>query len=64
MSRFFTPSERYENKYLEFKLKYSSTVLKAICAFANDHDGSIQLGIDDEGQVIGLEDLPGYSFTD
>jgi ATP-dependent DNA helicase RecG len=57
MNILFTPSERYENKYQEFKLKYSQTVLKVICAFANYHDGSILMGIDDEAQVIGLEDL-------
>lgn len=45
-----------ESKYLEFKEKYSKTMLKTLSAFANYHDGLIVLGVTDSGQVIGVDE--------
>lgn len=44
-----------ENKYIEFKEKYSKSMLKTISAFANYHDGKIILGITDSGDIVGVE---------
>ena len=43
-----------ESKTIEYKLTYSKTLLKTVCAFANFHDGSIILGIRDDGQIEGV----------
>lgn len=42
-----------ENKYLEFKEKYSKTLLKTVSAFSNYHTGQIIVGISDYGDIIG-----------
>jgi len=48
-----------ESRYLEFKEIYSKTMLKTISAFANYHTGKILMGIQDDGQVVGIEDPQG-----
>ncbi len=42
-----------ESKYIEFKAEFNSSTLKTISAFANYHDGSIFIGITDNGNVVG-----------
>lgn len=44
-----------ENKNLEFKEKITKSYLKTVSAYSNYGDGKIIFGINDEGQVIGLE---------
>ncbi|GAU77606.1 ATP-binding protein [Fusibacter sp. 3D3] len=44
---------RGETKYVEFKERYSKTILKTVSAFSNYHDGKIIIGITDDGRVIG-----------
>ena len=44
-----------ETKCIEFKEKYSKTILKTVSAFSNYHDGKIMIGISDDGHVIGVE---------
>ena len=44
-----------EKKNIEYKLEYSKTILKTVCAFANFHDGMIVLGIRDDGTIVGVE---------
>lgn len=46
-----------ETKSLEFKSKVSNTFLKTVCAFANYDGGTIIFGVDDDGSVVGLENL-------
>lgn len=46
-----------EKKNVEYKLEYSKTILKTVCAFANFHDGIIVLGIRDDGTIIGLKKI-------
>jgi Predicted transcriptional regulator containing an HTH domain and an uncharacterized domain shared with the mammalian protein Schlafen len=46
-----------EKKTVEYKLEYSKTILKTVCAFANFHDGIIVLGIRDDGTLIGVEKI-------
>ena len=46
-----------ENRYLEFKEKISKSFLKTVSAFSNFSTGQIIFGIDDSGNVCGLDDL-------
>lgn len=57
--------EIIEGENLEFKSSWSDECLKTISAFANSHGGDLIVGIDDNGNVIGvknpkklLEDIP------
>lgn len=45
-----------ENKQLEYKVKITNTFLKTVSAFANFGDGEIIFGIDDSGNVCGIDD--------
>lgn len=45
-----------ESKTIEFKERYSKTVLKTVSAFSNYHDGKIIIGITDKGIPIGVDD--------
>ena len=44
-----------EGERVEFKQRFSSSIGKTICAFANTAGGRIFLGISDTGQVEGIE---------
>lgn len=44
-----------EDQKLELKLELTKDIKKEIVAFANTNDGTIYIGIDDDGKVIGLE---------
>jgi ATP-dependent DNA helicase RecG len=46
-----------ENRKLEFKESITNTFLKTVSAFANYDGGTILFGVDDNGKVVGLEDL-------
>ncbi len=45
-----------ESKFIEYKEKFSKSLLKTVSAFSNFHDGIIIIGISDIGQVIGVSD--------
>ena len=44
-----------ENQFTELKLKVTKDLKKEIVAFANSNDGTIYIGVDDNGKVIGLK---------
>ena len=44
-----------ESKTVEFKEKITNSFLKTVSAFANYNDGVIVFGVDDSGNVLGLE---------
>ncbi len=44
-----------ETKFIEFKEKYSKTILKTVSAFSNYHDGKIIIGTAVDGLVIGVD---------
>ena len=46
-----------EKKNVEYKLEYTKTFLKTVCAYANFHDGIIIFGIKDEGTVVGVDHI-------
>ena len=54
-----------EKQNIEWKAAWKDEYLQWICGFANANGGSLYIGVDDNGQVIGvanakrlLEDLP------
>lgn len=52
-----------ETKFIEYKLKYSKTLLKTVSAFANYHDGYVVVGLDDNGIVVGVENSEAIRLT-
>ncbi|WP_312224266.1 ATP-binding protein [Stutzerimonas nitrititolerans] len=46
---------RTESQTLEFKRLWKDDYLRTICAFANGEGSRLLVGVDDDGQVIGLE---------
>lgn len=45
-----------ENRDVEFKGEYSDTLIKTAVAFSNGEGGRILVGVDDDGNIIGLQD--------
>lgn len=52
-----------ESKYVEYKLKYSKTLLKTVSAFANYHNGYVVIGIDDNGNSVGVGNSEAVRLT-
>ena len=47
----------YETENIEFKSQFTPEIYKEVIAFANTDGGIIYVGIDDNGRVIGLENV-------
>lgn len=54
-----------ESQIIEFKEAWRDEYLKTVCAFANTDGGTFYIGVDDRGEVVGvdnvkklMEDLP------
>jgi len=45
-----------ESNMIELKKEYTKSYLKTVCAFANERDGKIIFGVDDDGEVKGIAD--------
>ena len=45
-----------ENTNTEFKREYSDTISKSIVAFSNSSGGKIYIGIDNDGEIIGIDE--------
>ena len=45
-----------EGMRVEFKREYSETIRKTVVAFANTEGGTIYIGIEDDGRVVGVSD--------
>ena len=46
-----------ENKKLEYKEKINDSFLKTVSAYANYDGGSVLFGINDSGEVVGVDDI-------
>ncbi len=46
-----------ESKNVEYKQEYTKSILKTVCAYANFHDGTIAIGIKDNGTIIGVDNI-------
>ena len=44
-----------ENESIEFKEKYTENIYKEIISFLNTKSGTIYIGYDDDGNLIGLD---------
>lgn len=49
----------FETEKIEFKSKVTDNIICEIAAFANTEGGTLYIGIDDGGKVVGLEDPDG-----
>lgn len=47
----------FETENIEFKVQFTEEIYKEVIAFANTDGGIIYVGIDDNGNVIGLNDV-------
>lgn len=47
----------YENENIEFKSQFTEEIYKEVIAFANTDGGTIYVGIDDDGNVVGIENV-------
>ncbi|MEA4849481.1 MAG: ATP-binding protein, partial [Clostridiaceae bacterium] len=45
-----------ESILVEFKQEYTSAIVKTVVAFANTNGGTIYIGVDDNGSIVGVED--------
>ena len=45
-----------ENHVTEFKTSWNDDYLKWVCAFANTEGGSLYIGVDDSGEICGVQD--------
>ena len=43
-----------ESQTIEFKQIWKDNYLKTICAFANSDSGELYIGVDDNGEIIGI----------
>ena len=46
-----------ESETVEFKCTFTPKLLKAVVAFANSNGGTLYIGIDDFGSIIGVDDI-------
>jgi ATP-dependent DNA helicase RecG len=51
-----------ESRTLEYKKTISNTFLKTVSAYANYGTGEIKFGVDDNGQIIGVENAVAASL--
>lgn len=47
----------YENEHIEYKAQFVYDIYKEVIAFANTDGGVIYIGIDDNGDVIGIDNI-------
>ncbi len=52
-----------ESRELEFKATITNTFLKTVSAFSNYHSGRIIFGIDDNGNVVGLDEIEEFCLV-
>ena len=48
---------QYENERMEFKSQLTDDIYKEVIAFTNTDGGVIYIGIDDQGNVTGIDCL-------
>lgn len=48
---------KFETENIEFKLQVTDEVYKEVIAFANTDGGTIYIGIDNNGNVVGIDDV-------
>lgn len=51
-----TPRSRAEDQHTEWKSSWRDNYLKWLCGFANAEGGTLVIGRNDKGQVVGIDD--------
>lgn len=46
-----------ENQETEFKREYTDDLKKEVVAFLNTNDGTIYIGMNDDGSICGIADI-------
>ena len=52
-------SEKQESQTIEWKWSWQDEYLKWLCGYANTDGGILYIGVNDDGYVVGLEDIRG-----
>lgn len=52
-----------ESRHLEFKEQVTDSFLKTVSTFENYEGGEIVFGINDQGKIVGLQDLETNALT-
>lgn len=52
-----------KSRHLEFKEQVTDSFLKTVSNFANYEGGEIVFGINDQGKIVGLQDLETNALT-
>ncbi|MEI7726548.1 MAG: ATP-binding protein, partial [Bacteroidota bacterium] len=53
----FSIMQMKENQHTEFKINWKDDFLKNVCAFANAQGGILYIGINDQGEAVGVKDI-------
>ena len=48
--------DKSESQNIEFKQSWRDEYLRWICAFANTDGGTLYIGVDDNGNICGIDD--------
>lgn len=48
---------QYESERIEYKQEFVDDIYKQVIAFANTQGGLIYIGVDDEGNIVGIDDV-------
>ena len=48
---------KFETENVEFKAQFVDDIYKEIIAFANTDGGTVYIGIDDNGDIVGIDDV-------
>jgi ATP-dependent DNA helicase RecG len=47
--------QKGESEHLEFKASFGKEAIEALCAFANTRGGRVLIGINDKGNITGVQ---------
>ena len=50
---------QYESERIEYKSQLTDEIYKEVIAFANTDGGIIYIGVDDQGNATGIDDVDG-----
>ena len=63
MMRLEKPNNMKEDQRTEFKRNWRDEFLKELCAFANSQGGTLYIGVEDDGTVVGISDAKAFMFS-
>ena len=51
-----------ETQNIEFKRQWRDDFLAELCGFANAQGGTLYIGVDDKGSVVGIENAKQHAY--